>query len=476
MKLTNLLRPSTLLVAIASVGLPLGALAQVLEEITVTAQKREQNIQDVGIAITAFSGDQIDALGMTNTTEIIQQVPGLEMVAWSPTLTTFNIRGVSQNNFTDNLEAPVAVYIDDAYVASMNGINAQMFDMERVEVLRGPQGTLFGRNATGGVIHYLTRRADDDELNGYIDAGAGDFGMFTLEGAVGGAISDTARFRLSARMEENDGYVESAAFPEGNPLPPGGGNLGGADGYAIRAALQFDIGDAATLDLMYRYSKDDNVPTGAYSFLPYADNTDPDVYIPPEFEDFVVNVIGAPIEATPDIFFCPSQLDCFAPVDTAGRTVFDGDHPTPHLNFSDYRGFMDRDMNTLTADFKYEMSNGVELTSITNWSNVDKFYTEDGDGIPIPIIEFTTVADFTQWSQELRFAGSGERNRWQVGAYILDIDYKGDVITRGAPVAGVAVDLGFDPALLTDPSVVQDNHLNSRNWSLFGWTTRTWRL
>ena len=151
------------LLAIGLAGVPSLSFSQVLEEIIVTAQKREQNIQDVGIAVTAFSGDQLNALGMTNTTEIIQQVPGLDMVAWSPTITTFNIRGISQNNFTDNLEGPVAVYIDDAYVASMNGINAQMFDMQRVEILRGPQGTLFGRNATGGVIHYLTRRADDDE-------------------------------------------------------------------------------------------------------------------------------------------------------------------------------------------------------------------------------------------------------------------------------------------------------------------------
>ncbi len=151
---------------IALAGIPTLSYSQVLEEIVVTAQKREQNIQDVGIAITAFSGDQMNALGMTNTTEIIQQVPGLDMVAWSPTLTTCNIRGVSQNKFTDNLEGPVAVSIDTAYVASMNGINAQMFDMERVEVLRGPQGTLFGRNATGGVIQYLTRRADDEETNG----------------------------------------------------------------------------------------------------------------------------------------------------------------------------------------------------------------------------------------------------------------------------------------------------------------------
>jgi iron complex outermembrane receptor protein len=454
--------------AIAAVAIPVGASAQVLEEVIVTAQKREQNIQDVGIAITAFSGDQIEALGMTNTTEIIQQVPGLEMVAWSPTLTTFNIRGVSQNNFTDNLEAPVAVYIDDAYVASMNGINGQMFDMERVEVLRGPQGTLFGRNATGGVIAYHTRRANEDELNGYFGAGAGEFGLFSVEGAIGGSFSDTARFRFAARSEESDGYIEAAPFPEGNPLPSGGGNLGGSDGFAIRAALQFDIGDAGQLDLMYKFSRDDKVPTGGYSFLPYADNTDPRVYIPPEFEDFVVNVIEAPIEATPDIFFCQSQLDCFAPVDTAGRTVFEGDHPTPHLNFADYAGFMDRDVNTLTADFEYELSNGMQLTSITSWSNVDKFYTEDGDGIPIPIIEFTTVADFTQFSQELRLSGSTDTMRWQAGVYYLDIDYDGDVLTRGAPVAGVAFDLGFDPDALTNPGVAQDNHLNSRNWSVFG--------
>ncbi len=453
--------------AITLVGVPSLSYSQIIEEIIVTAQKREQNIQDVGIAITAFSGDQMNALGMTNTTEIIQQVPGLDMVAWSPTLTTFNIRGVSQNNFTDNLEAPVAVYIDEAYVASMNGINAQMFDMQRVEILRGPQGTLFGRNATGGVIQYITRKADDDETNGYVEASGSEFGTFSVEGAIGGAFSDTARFRFAARKEESDGYIDSSDFPEGNPLPSGGGNLGGSDGYALRAALQFDISDRGQLDLLYRYSKDDKVPTGGYSFLPYADNTDPRVYIPPEFEDFVVNVIGAPIEATADIFFCSSQLDCFTPVDTAGRTVFEGDHPTPHLNFADYAGFMDRDVHSLTADFVWEMDNGAEFTSITNWSNVDKFYTEDGDGIPIPIIEFTTISDFTQISQELRWAWSTDATSWQVGVYYLDIDMDGDVITRGAPVAGAAFELGFDPALLTDPAIVQDYHLDSRNWSVF---------
>ena len=455
-------------VAIVLAAIPVMTTAQVLEEIIVTAQKREQNLQDVGISVTAFSGDQLNALGMTNTVEITEQVPNLQMITFSPNLTVFNIRGISQNNFTDNLEAPVAVYIDDAYLATMNGINAQMYDMERVEVLRGPQGTLFGRNATGGVIQYVTRGASDEETNGYVQAMAADFGKYSIEGAFGGSFSDTARYRLSARKEESDGYIKSTNYPEGNPLPASGTDLGGSNGYAIRAALEFDLSDSVTLDLRYKYSKDDEVPTGGYSFLPYADNTDPRVYIPPEFEDFVVDVIGAPIEATADIFFCPSQLDCFTPVDEAGRTVFEGDHPNPHEHYSDFSGFMDREMHNFNARLDWELANGMDVVSITNYSTLDKFYTEDGDGIPVPIIEFTTISDFTQFSQEFRLAWETDASRWQVGAYYLDMTTKGDVATGGAPTASVAVDLGFDPSVLTDPVVVQDYNLDSRNWSLFG--------
>ena len=204
--------------------------AQVLEEVMVTAQKREQNLQDVGISVTSYSGEQMKALGVTNTVEITEQVPGLQMVTFSPNLTIFNIRGVSQNNFTDNLEAPVAVYIDDVYMASMNGINAQLFDVDRVEVLRGPQGTLFGRNATGGVIHYLTNGANDDELNGYVEATEGDFGRRNVEFAIGGGLSDNLRGRIAMRTEDLDGYMKSKTYPANlrdqqyraahNPPPP----------------------------------------------------------------------------------------------------------------------------------------------------------------------------------------------------------------------------------------------------------------
>jgi iron complex outermembrane receptor protein len=445
------------------------AFASVLEEVTVTAQKREQNMQDVGVSVTAYSGDQMKALGITNTVEITEQMPALQMSTFSPHLTIFNIRGVSQNNFTDNLEAPVAVYIDEAYMGTMNGINAQLFDVERVEVLRGPQGTLFGRNATGGVIHYLTKGADDDELNGYVEATYADYDKKSFEGAVGGGISENLRFRLAGRWEQSDGYIESKPYPfaPGADLPPPSGqDLGGTDGWAARLALAWDINDDATLELSYKYSKDDEVPTGGYSFLPYGDNAN--AYIPPEFEDFVVNVIGAPAAATPDIFFCESQLECFAPVDQAGRTIFEGDHPNPHEHYSNYKGFMDRDTNALTAKLNWDLGEGLQLTSITHWMDLDKFYTEDGDGIPAPVIEFTTLAEFEQFSQEIRLSKESDRIRWQAGLYFLDMETSAGAITRGAPAAGEAQANGVSVADSETAGVVQDYVLESENWSVFG--------
>ena len=186
-------------VSVLTIAMAAATEAAVLEEVVITAQKREQNLQDVGVSVTAYSGDQMKALGVTNTTEITEQIAGLQMTSFSPNLVTFNIRGVSQNNFTDNNEAPVAVYIDDAYVASMNAISGQLFDIDRVEVLRGPQGTLFGGNATGGVIHYVTRGARDEEFNGYIEGTYSDYSKYSIEGAVGGSISDSVRFRIAGR-------------------------------------------------------------------------------------------------------------------------------------------------------------------------------------------------------------------------------------------------------------------------------------
>jgi iron complex outermembrane recepter protein len=393
--------------AAAAALLPIPAIAQ-LEEVVVSAQKRMQSLQDVGISVTAFSAQQLEDMNIENTTGITQQVPGLQLFTYSPAFTVFSLRGVSQNNFQDNLEAPVAVYMDGAYVASMNALNTQLFDVDRIEVLRGPQGTLFGRNATGGLIHFITRRATDEELNGYLEGGIAEFSTYSVEGAVGGAFSERLRARLSGRWEKSDGYVEpGTAFGRAAT----GRDSNGADGYAVRGTLQFDATDAIVVDLTGAYSRDRDVPTGEY----------------------VVSLAG--FDAVTGLGAFNNAIDPADP--DAGPTTFDRKPITGDgwHHWSNENPYMDRTMRSGTAQVTAKLSDGLELVAITNAMSLDKFYIEDAGG-GFGFFPYNTVAAYEQWSQEVRISGERDRFRWQLGAYYLDMTWNTFQSVQGALILG----------------------------------------
>lgn len=387
----------------------------VFDEIVVTAQKREERLQDVGISITALSGEALETLNLTNMQEISQQVPGLTVSTFTPAFTTFNLRGVSQNNFQDNLEAPVAVYMDEVYLASMNALGLQMFDMERVEVLRGPQGTLFGRNATGGLIHYLTRGASQTLANGYAEATIAEFGTYSLEGAVGGGIANGVRARFAGRWETSEGYVE----PGFNPIlgrEARGRTSHGANGYAMRGSLQVDVTADTLLSLTGMFSKDDDVPTGQYT-VRFA-------------------------EADPETGLGINPSDPIT-----------GD---VHEHASDEDPFFDREVLSGTARLRSRLSDAVELTYVGNYTTMDKNYVEDAAG-GLFFFPFQTIADYRQWSQELRFSGDVAPFRWQAGVYYLDMDFDGSFAASGEPITG-----------FPQGRIEGITSLDSRNWSIFG--------
>src|ERR1700716_4523844 len=146
-----------------------GASSGGLEEVIVTAQRREQNEQEIGISLSAVTGADLANLGVVNATDITKSMPAVVLTQPNgPSSFSLAIRGVVQNDFADHQESPAAIYVDDVYVSQMAGLAFTMFDMERVEVLRGPQGTLFGRNATGGLANFLTRKPTDAQ-EGYVD-------------------------------------------------------------------------------------------------------------------------------------------------------------------------------------------------------------------------------------------------------------------------------------------------------------------
>ncbi len=416
---------STIALAVATAISAGAAQADSMEEVVVTATKRQESLQDIPLSVSALSGDMIMDLQLSDMSEITQQIPNLQLNSWSPQMTIFNIRGISQNNFVDNLEAPIAVYQDDAYIASLNALSGQLFDMERIEVLRGPQGTLFGRNATGGLIHYISRGADEAEFNGYARLMGASFDRFAVEAAAGGSISSNVRGRLAFRYEEAEGYID----PDTSIPPVDDRAIGGADGFAVRGTLQVDFTDNLQGNFIAKYNKDDDVPTGGYVF----EN-------------------------------CQFDASSFCPVDENGRAitqpgVVSGDE---HLHQNDTRGFLDRETTNLTARFDWTISDNLEFTSITNYLDLEKTYLEDGDAFPVPIVVFGQVADTTQISQEFRLGGGADRLRWQVGTYYMDYQFDGQGLTIGAP----NIDLSFalaDAGIIDAPVVGDGNPFDGRS-------------
>jgi iron complex outermembrane receptor protein len=313
----------------------------------------------------------------------------------------------------------------------MNAISALLFDMERIEVLRGPQGTLFGRNATGGLIHFVTHKATDKGLNGYLEGGAAEFATYSVEGAVGGAFSDRLRARLAGRWETSDGYVKPGTALGRTAT---GRDSNGANGYALRGSLQFDVTDAILLDLGGAYSSDRDVPTGEY----------------------VVCLAG--FDANTGLGAFHNAID---PADPNGgpvdfdRTPITGDG---WHHWSDENPYMDRTVRSGTAQLTAKLPDGVELVAITNALSLDKFYIEDAGG-GFGFFPYNTIAAYEQWSQELRLSGESDRFRWQLGGYYLDMTWNTFQSVQGALILGGT----------SDTQIVSTfGDVDSKNWSAFG--------
>jgi iron complex outermembrane recepter protein len=194
----------------ASTALAQSTPAAGLDEIIVTAQKREQNLQDVPAAVSAFSADQLLARGVTQTSDLMGTLPNLQVTsAYSSTQPNFSLRGISvANEFSASTASPVGVYVDEVYQSFRASHGQQLYDLERVEVLRGPQGTLYGRNTTGGAINFITRKPDLDGANGYLTVGYGNYNTLTTQaGFEATLIPDKLGIRFAGTRAKGEGYT-----------------------------------------------------------------------------------------------------------------------------------------------------------------------------------------------------------------------------------------------------------------------------
>ena len=481
---------------LASLAAPAFAQSGILEEVTVTAQKREESIQDVGIAVTAFSGEQLEAFGFSQSTEIAAFTPGIHISGNNGGSTQqFTIRGATQNDFADIAEGPNAVYVDEAYMATGQSQLFAAFDVERVEMLKGPQGTLFGRNATGGLVHYVTRKPTET-LEGFVDVTYGDYDLVRTEAAISGPIAQNLLGRASVLYRRHDPLMDNVftgAFPTNDPLgfrtlqgsPAGQDDIWKDDQIAARGQLLFNVSDDAEVLLKGQYGKQ-QLTSGQYQL---------------EATTGVYNSADQQIESVFTNRQPAAEQSCKALVDTGGCRP--GGIPVPFdldFGFSDFRpeaggdffGYVEpdtRDLNVntdhTTDDYDEVETWGVSgkadwdlgwanLVAVGAYHELDKRQSLDVDSGPAPQFIVMNESESQWWSAELRLEGEADRFRWIGGFYYLGIDM---LYSQGLAdsIGGLNVFSVLFGGALPDPRTPLDSlestldaALDTRSYSLFG--------
>lgn len=359
-----------------------------IEEVVVTAQKRAESIQDIGVTVTAFTGDDIKELGYGQPIDIAAQTPGLQAISSGGSeIPVFTIRGVGLDDFNANNASGVAVYIDEVNATSPLYLKGQLFDLERVEVLKGPQGTLYGKNATGGAINYISAQPTD-EFSGYVTGGISRWDTYKFEGVINGQLTDGINSRLSVLVENGDGWQEDSQTGE---------EFGDTDKYAFRWLTSFDIGDNATLLLNLHGSEDQSKPTSG------------------------TNIGEGSILATPIPFFINFP---FTPAQVAAAypTEFD----VSEVAVGGWDVFRDEEAlggsAKLTIDF-----DAFTLTSITSYDQYERDLGDNTDGSRFSLLDYMNTDETETFSQELRFTSNSEGPfSWIFGLTYSNYQYEGD--------------------------------------------------
>jgi Outer membrane receptor proteins, mostly Fe transport len=370
-------------------------------DIVVTAQKRAQNVQDVGITISAFSAETLENAGITDATQLTQLTPALNLSgSYGGQVLSFAIRGVTQQDFSAQAEGPVAVYLDDGYMALNNSAGVGLFDLDHVEVLKGPQGTLFGRNATGGLVNIITRKPSD-VADGYVTLSYGSYNDARAEAAFGGPLADGIAFRVAGAVSSNNAYIKN--------LSPTGGDLGGSHGYALRGHLSFDLSPDADLLVSGYASK------SYTSWAPYYVFTSSSVVDANGVEQNTVEV--------------PGPTGAGSPVTPGGSRRVISNYAQDSGGTNSLRGATAK----LTFDF------GPELTLLTDYKDAETRFLIDAEGAS-SLFNGDTRSRVRNFSQEARLFGRSDGWRWYAGAYYLHINAQVDPNRSPFPALGVIVD------------------------------------
>lgn len=357
-----------------------------LEEIVITAEKRVGTVQETPISIAAFSGNELAEHGVNDSYGLANLTPSLSV--GKEFIGKVVIRGVGLEGTTIGSDPGVAIHRDGAYVARSSVAIFDFFDVNRIEVLRGPQGTLYGRNATGGVINIVSNEPDK-EFGGYGRLEFGNYAKLRFEGALNGPLGDAAQGRLSVLYAQRDGYTRNL-FPTAKSRDVD--QLDNQDLLAVRGQVNFDLNDDVSLLLSAELTRDDS-NTPAYK---YFDTTNA----------WWFNAFGV-----------DRDLPNLRQVSQGFETNIPGsDRSLPSAGQADQDAYL--------ARLTWNLGN-MTFTSLSAYRSIDYEWLNDGDGFDTFFVQYGQHDESKQFTQEFRLASSGDSKlQWILGAYYLKEDAK----------------------------------------------------
>lgn len=340
-----------------------------MADIVVTAQRRSENAQDIPIAISAIGGDALKERGIFETADLSGAVPNLQIISpYGRAQPNISLRGISvANEYNANQASPIGVYIDDAYMSSRTSHGMQLYDLERVEVLRGPQGTLYGRNTTGGAVNFLTKRPSLDYVSGYFEVGYGSFNRFQAAGAFDMTlVPDKLGVRIAGSYVQSDGLVKN--------FMPGRNDLQSEDSLGIRVSLLAKPTDELSIFAKFYHGKDKPGQVGNHFVGASSNGTSP--------------ITG--YRRNPSLGFFEVEAN------SPGTFEFDGTGALLNLSYN-------------AGDWS--------ATSITSYDVGGRAMQHDVDGSPQDVLQINWNDRFKQFNQELRLNYAGARIKAIAGGY-----------------------------------------------------------
>jgi iron complex outermembrane receptor protein len=393
---------------ILAVATPVGAqdTGAVLEEIIVTAQKREQSLADLGMTVDVVPGERLREGNAAMLIDVAKYSPGLNIRGpfgdyGYPIIT---LRGVNTDGFIETLPQSTGVYSDGVYISQPPMLALRLLDLERMEVLKGPQGTIYGRNTIAGAVNFINKRPTQ-EAEGYVNVGLGRYSRSTVDAAYGGPMSDTAAGRIAVK------YVRQTDSPLTN-LNPNVGDGGEIDQLSARASLLFEPNEDLEILLQLHTGRDDS-DVWPFSLIPGGADTDNDGIPDVLCDEFARGDVDA------------AMINCLAADPFGSGATYNDTDGDPYTNNLNAIGSHRYRSTGLMAEVNWDRGD-YTLTSVTGWDDFERRDELDEDAGPTTAIDNVRSSDVKQFSEEIRVASNADAERqWLVGLYYSTDELEG---------------------------------------------------